>query len=362
MDLDQLHARRDELAALRDTLHECGEETELRRRIVAGGAVHLVVQCLVCGEQLGGPISKAAAAAKLRGQEPAAFDETTGKERLHRTRTLSSEGYAIEMRISQLLRPEAHAEREKGRREAAESEARARAALDGVAEAMGPFMWNRRMPFVIDHLQRRHPVTFDNPAAETVEKFESEAHLRQWLDAWLHEDFDAHPEVPGRHLARGTGVKIDYVLMPKQHLIDTGFKPGPIGLEVKHLPIGGGFSPKASRFVWQGVSYTDCEFDLNGQAVRLPRVLLFSNISFSTEQDLLRSHDPSPLANDRAKWSALLEMANHAGVGNFEMYGSREQRFGWRIAFATGVYFRRKDNEYSVSNARLFDKERIGSF
>jgi hypothetical protein len=223
-------------------------------------------------------------------------------------------------------------------------------------------MWPRRMPFVIEHLQRRHPGIFDNPDAGTVDKFESEAQLRQWLDAWLHEDFDAHPEVTGRHLARGTGVKIDHILQPKQHLIDKGFKPGPIGLEVKHLPIAGGFSPKASRFVWQAVSYTDCEFDLNGEAVRLPRVLLFSNISFGPEEGLLRSHDHSPLANDRAKWSAMLEMANHAGVGNLEMYGTRERRYGWRIAFATGVYFRRKGDEYSMSNARLFEKERIGSF
>jgi hypothetical protein len=53
---------------------------------------------------------------------------------------------------------------------------------------------------------------------------------------------------------------------------------------------------------------------------------------------------------------------NHAGVGNLEMYGTPERRSGWRIAFATGVYFRRKADEYSMSNAGLFDKERIGSF
>jgi hypothetical protein len=35
---------------------------------------------------------------------------------------------------------------------------------------------------------------------------------------------------------------------------------------------------------------------------------------------------------------------------------------GWRIAFATVVYFRRHGDEYSLSNSRLSDKERIGSF
>jgi hypothetical protein len=186
--------------------------------------------------------------------------------------------------------------------------------------------------------------------------------LRTWLDDWLHEDFDVWPEVVGKHLTEGSRVKIDYILKPKDHLVRAGFKPGPIGLEVKYLPIEHGFSPKASRFVWQAVSYTDCEFDLAGKPVRLPRVLLFSNISFDGERGLLKGIDHSAFSNDQAKWNALLELANHANVGALEIYGTREHYYGWRIAFATGTYFRRRRNEYTLSDRNLFEKVRIGNF
>lgn len=362
MDLANLIARRDQLASAREEPHECEEHVAVRRRVFENRSVHFVRQCQICGSQSGGPLSKAAAATLLRGEEPLAFDEAIGQARIERIRVWASELAEVTTQISLIENPNAVLESQNVERESVEGKARALTALDAAVSELCRMPWHRRLPFVIEHLQRQHAVTLANPEAASVNKFESEPELREWLDAWLHEDFHVHPEVPGRHLARGTAVKIDYVLEPKEHLIAHGFKPGPIGLETKHLGLGGGFSPKASRFVWQAVSYTDCEFQLRGNAVRLPRVLLFSNLSFDGEVSLLRAIDPSPLANDRAKWSALLELANHANVGNLEMYGTRERRAGWRIAFATGVYFRRTGDEYSISNVRLFDKARIGSF
>lgn len=362
MELAELIARRDELAQQREPAHKCAENAAVRRRVFENQSVHLVWQCQICGAQTGGPLSKAAAAAQLQGQEPSPFDDSVGAERLQRIRSWGSELAEIGLQIALIENPEVLEQIQFAATQRAESTTRARAALDTAVPELQRMLWNHRMPFVISHLQREHAAIFEVPEAAAVNRFNSEPELRQWLDAWLHEDFDVYPEVTGRHLARGTGVKIDYIIQPKQHLVDIGFKPGPTGLEVKHLPLVHAFSPKASRFVWQAVSYTDCEFQLNGAAVRLPRVLLFSNLSFSDEERLLRSFDHSPLTNDRAKWLALLELANHAGVGTFEMYGSRERRAGWRIAFAAGVYFRRTGAEYSISNARLFEKERIGSF
>src|SRR5690606_11550662 len=66
-------------------------------------------------------------------------------------------------------------------------------------------------------------------------RFRSEAELREWIEGWLGQDFDWTSEVPGRHLTEGVPVKIDYILRPKQHLTDAGFKPGPIGMEAKYL-------------------------------------------------------------------------------------------------------------------------------
>lgn len=44
------------------------------------------------------------------------------------------------------------------------------------------------------------------------------------------------------------------------------------------------------------------------------------------------------------------------------IYGNRERHSGWRIAFATGTYFRRHRGEYSLSDKNLFEKMRIGNF
>lgn len=208
------------------------------------------------------------------------------------------------------------------------AEQNVRSALDLAVREAGPIAWNHRLGFMVAHLQRVHGAAFRDPAARTVRRFASEPELREWLDGWIAEDFEVLREVPGRHLTEGTRVKLDYVLTPRTHLLNAGFKPGPVGLEVKLLPVDSGFSPKASRFIWQAVSYTDCEFQVGGGCVRLPRVLLFSNISFEDELGMLKGIDHSALSNDRAKWSALLELANHANVGNFEIYGTRDRRLG----------------------------------
>jgi hypothetical protein len=361
MDLEELTAKCDELSAMAAVRHDCQPHLSLRRRTVAGGAIHFVNQCQECGRQVAGPLSKAAALQDLGAAVAPMFDEQIHEDWLSGRRALHSDLSAVSLRIALLTDPEGVQDMLDSQRETVESGERAQLALDAVAAAVQHFTHAHRMPFIIRYLQVRHPATFGNPNAGAPGLFESEPELRQWLDTWLHEDFDVHPEVPGRHVASGTRVQIDYILVPKAPLVAKGFDAAPLGLEAKFLPLEG-FSPRASRFVWQAVSYTDAEFDLNGTAVRPRRVLLFSNMSFELDRGLLKSHDSSGFANDLAKWHALLELANHAGVGNLEIYGTRERRAGWRIAFASGVYFRKTRDEYSLRNARLFEKERIGNF
>jgi 5-methylcytosine-specific restriction endonuclease McrA len=50
--------------------------TDLRRRIIRGGAVQYVNQCLNCGESQNQPVAKAKALAESDGIEPAPFDES----------------------------------------------------------------------------------------------------------------------------------------------------------------------------------------------------------------------------------------------------------------------------------------------
>jgi hypothetical protein len=363
MELEELRLLQDELIAQsEDRQHTCDDHLSLRVRRFAGGASHHVMQCLVCGEQRGGPVAKTLAAAQLHQSTAPLFDDTIREQRLESGRALASQISKVNDEIEALRHPHFAQQRATERERVKTETAAAKAALDAAVAAVRVLPWQNRRNFLIDYLMDTHGGEFVDPAAAPVDEFSSEAQLKAWLDEWIEEDFDVTREVPGKHLVRATKVIADYIIAPKEHLIAKGFKPGPIGLEVKYLPLKGGFSPKASRFIWQAASYMDCEFTLNGVEVRLPRVLLFSNISFDGEREQLRGISGSTLSNDRAKWTALLELANHANVGNLEIYGTRAKRKGWRIAFATGVYFSSGERETGISNARLFEKERIGSF
>lgn len=349
--------------------HQCDKVLAYRVRTVAGGATHIVPQCQTCGQQRGGPLSKARAAEKLGPSPAPAFDEDLQRRYSDARRQLHDEWTAVSRALKERTDPESLRRAEIAQQESASralalsaAQGKVRAALDVAMQEAEPIAWNHRLGFIIGHLQEAHGASLRDPDAKPVHQFGSEQELREWLDTWLEEDFEVLREVPGRHLTEGTRVKVDYFLSPREHLVSRGFRAGPIGLEVKHLPVHGGFSPKASRFVWQAVSYTECEFEVGALRIRLPTMLLFSNVSFDEELAMLRGIDHSALGNDRAKWTALLELANHANVGNLEIYGARGRREGWRIAFATGVYFRRRGAEYSLSDANLFNKVRIGNF
>ncbi|WP_374417167.1 hypothetical protein [Ectopseudomonas oleovorans] len=110
------------------------------------------------------------------------------------------------------------------------------------------------------------------------------------------------------------------------------------------------------------MSYTDCEFEVDGQATRPKQVLLFSNLSFEYELRELR-HIGEPRSNDRSKWDALVELANHANVGQLEVLGQRSLWEGWKVSFAGGTYFSfHAKRGFTLHDKNLFDKVRIGNF
>jgi hypothetical protein len=362
---EALAAQIAQLTEVRNQLdHDCGPSLLLCLRTVEGGGRSLVQQCTVCGRQRGGAHKKTGA----RADTP---DFDTGLEVAFngRRRAVDEELRAAQDALISLTDPMAANRRAEFRaslqadREASAAQlTQARQALDGAMAAILALNWQRRLPFVIDHLQRNHSASFLDPQPVPFVPFETEGELRGWLDPVIERDFEVVREVRGRHLTEQARVQIDYLLIPRAHLIAQGFKPEPMGLEVKYLPLDHGFSPRASRFIWQAVSYTDCEFELRGQTVRLSHVLLFSNLSFGDELHQLRGASDSPLANDRAKWTALLELANHANVANLQMFGSRARSDGWKITFATGVYFSRYRESLRLHNRQLAGKVRIGNF
>jgi hypothetical protein len=198
-----------------------------------------------------------------------------------------------------------------------------------------------------------------------ADRFEGEPELKTWLEAHLSEDFVLKPEVVGRHTSKGERVQIDYVAYPKPHLIEQGFVPDYFGIEAKYLDQADGFSHKASRGIWQTVSYTDSTFFVDQEWRRLKFALFFSNLAFEEERGLLKDfgtqHD-----NDRMTWHALLQLANHANVGALEILGNRHAWNGWKMAFSGGSYFRRSTRNrraaYALSNANMINKVRIGNF
>lgn len=70
--VDQKNAAWREHSEAFDCLHE---NSELRRRVIKGGAIQYVHQCLRCGESRNQPVSKAKVREACSGQEPPAFDD-----------------------------------------------------------------------------------------------------------------------------------------------------------------------------------------------------------------------------------------------------------------------------------------------
>lgn len=344
--------------------HDCSLSLSLRLRTVEGGGRSLVRQCTVCGRQRGGALKRTDAQADTLAFD-ANLEATFNAQRL----AIYQELHAAEVALTALTDPELarwrgeyRASLQADRDASAARLTQARGALDAAMPEILTLNWRERLPFVIGHLQQHHSASLMDPQPAHFERFETEGELRSWLDPVIERDFEVAREVRGRHLTEQVRVQIDYVLIPRQHLVVAGFRPHPIGLEVKYLPLDHGFSPRASRFIWQAISYTDCEFELRGQTTRLSHVLLFSNLSFDDEQRQLRGITDSPVANDRAKWNAFLELANHANVGSLQMSGPRIKNDGWKITFATGVYFSRYRQSLRLRNRHLIEKVRIGNF
>lgn len=343
------------------TPHSCLDSLDIRLRTFSSGHTHNVHQCTICGCQTGGPLSKAKAAEQLAGALPLVFDDTIEPAYRQARRQLLDQINRISKEVAKRLDPVGSAMDAEDVMMAAQRMQVAEEAIAKAVDAVGQaYIWRNILPIIVKRTLSQADKFKEEPKA--FQRFTSETELKAWLESWIDADFEVFKEVPGIHLTENVGVKIDYVLKPKQQLIDAGFFPGPVGLEVKYLRQEASFSSQASRFVWQAVSYTDCRFNLPDGPTRLPRVLLFSNMSFEDEYSLLKGVAPSVYENEKAKWTALLELANHANVGNLVMYGGRDIRLGWKIKFAAGIYFSRYRSECSLHNAQLFNKIRIGNF
>jgi hypothetical protein len=351
------------------------ETLEIRVRQVSGRP-HFVHQCLNCGEQRGGAI-KAELAYKLLGDiAAAAFDpqiEVKHREP-HRVRyahytKLLKEKNQLEL----FLQSHTNFEPSLSAVRMAESEELKSTALkitEQVDAAIAQFGVDKALGLLAEETYR-HKKAKRDALRTSVQSFASEGELKDWLETFLAEDFEIHKEPPGRHLAEDVGVQIDYIFTAKEHLLRAGFDLAPFGVEVKHITQDSGFMHKATRGIWQTISYNDCEFKIASRMVRPKYCMIFSNLAFKGERELLydlgfNRNNGENYENDKVAYSALLHLANHARVGSLEIKGERESYRGWEFRFVGGVYFSARHYadgwHYVKSNENLINKRRIGNF
>ncbi len=196
--------------------------------------------------------------------------------------------------------------------------------------------------------------------------FNNEEELKEWFKKYFIDDFFIYDEVNGVHLSTNENVRIDFILAPRKHLTDNGFIKEFFGVEVKYLNPEKDLDRKATRGIWQTITYNDCKFSIKPKKgdIRefIPRFsMLFSNLSFHDESILLEKY-----YSNKKLWFAYLHLANHANVGSLNIKGYGNQFYGWIFSFAGGMYFSKTIHDekviFKLHNENTIMKKRIGNF
>ena len=151
--------------------------------------------------------------------------------------------------------------------------------------------------------------------------------LKVELRPILIADFEVEEEVPGRFLLDNTHVRIDFLLRPRQHLIDRGVASDWFGLEVKS-PLTTDPKKKGLQVAWQALTYAQSQFgDRRPAFVAIyPPIWEFFPVAKVLNESTSRHYDFS-----EAHWlKCFLQKAN---VGSFVVLPKQR---GWRIEFGAG--------------------------
>lgn len=343
----------------------CEEHKEIKTREFGGG-VHFVYQCNQCGEQRGSSLKKIEALKLLNGKQPGVFDPRIEEERSIENRLAYEEISSLweeERRIINAIHGFPNyqstilAEQNK---------------LKEINEKLASFIDDIKEEFGVENAIRaliNQTVLIKkekyNKLRETTHRFTSEPELKSWFNEKLTRDFYIYPEVCGVHLSENVNVRIDYILLPKEHLINEGFQNSYFGVEVKYFNQENGFTHKTSRGLWQTISYNDSLFFLKNKEIKLKYSLIFSNLSFSKELMLVKNYGHE-MENDQLEWRGMVHIANHARVGTLDIKGEKDSYNGWSINFAGGTYFSSTihghETTYSKSNEDIINKVRLGNF
>jgi hypothetical protein len=90
--------------------------------------------------------------------------------------------------------------------------------------------------------------------------------LKNKIKEMLDDDFILRDSVKGINPVENKKVIIDYMLYPKIHLIENGFDPHWVGVEIKYIK---DFSEsdrgKKSQLLWQAITYSQSIFDIDSE-------------------------------------------------------------------------------------------------
>lgn len=357
----------DKIESLEKLIDACNCEINKEVKIREfGGGIHYVYQCNQCGEQRGGALKKNDAVKMLNGKMPKVFDPNIEKEHSIKNGILHEEFSSLlnERRVITNIIYGFSDCKDTFQNEQKEFECLSGKLALFITEIKNEFCPEKTIRALINQTILLKKERYDK-LREVTERFTSEIELKAWFNEKLATDFYIYPEVSGTHLSENLNVRIDYVLFPKEHLVKEGFEPSYFGVEVKYFNQESGFIHKASRGLWQAISYNDSYFCLNNRKIKLKYSLIFSNLSFSKEFMLVKNYGHE-MENDQLEWRGMIHLANHAKVGLFEIKGDKSEYKGWSIRFTGNIYFGltiyNGDFNYKKSNEDVINKIRIGNF
>jgi hypothetical protein len=168
----------------------------------------------------------------------------------------------------------------------------------------------------------------------------SEDSLKTMARTRLKYDFHILEEVLGRHSIYEKEVRIDLLLKPKERLVAAGFVDEWFGVECKWVEGIHGQTAKATKAIWQSITYAQSVFTVENKPVKPCFVALLT-------PDLA-----PPIATHI---STLFQLALYGNVA--KMYFYRDGSWGIKFAY---IYARSDNGSYQI-NERQLPKYRAGS-
>ena len=160
-----------------------------------------------------------------------------------------------------------------------------------------------------------------------------------------------HDTITGKHW---TGIKVrpDFIILPRQELVDAGVPKKLFGIEVKSGDLDDGHKKQAIEATAQAISYMESKYKVGNNNYNLEAVFIYPPISVHSENSSHQSY-PDFL---RGFQYGLSRLAGRFGVGEIV-----EEK--WRLAFyiADTIYLSiYKDGRIQKGNVPLGGKIQIG--